>query len=90
MAEGDATLLTSGQDNGSGADDALFLKRFSGEVLAAFDEVNMSMDKHNVRNIDSGKSAQFPATWKATASLEGHRFLPHRWCGTGRPGHQPL
>jgi hypothetical protein len=68
MAEGDATLLTSGQDNGSGADDALFLKRFSGEVLAAFDEVNMSMDKHNVRNIDSGKSAQFPATWKATAS----------------------
>lgn len=63
-----ATVLGHGADNGGGTDDELFLKVFSGEVLAAFDEVNMTMDKQMVRNIKSGKSAQFPATWKATAS----------------------
>lgn len=63
-----ATVLSHGQINGAGDDDALFLKVFSGETLAAFDEVNMAMDKHMVRNISSGKSAQFPATWKASAA----------------------
>jgi len=62
------TVLGHGENNSSGTDDDLFLKIFSGEVLAAFDEVNMAMDKHMVRNITNGKSAQFPATWKATAS----------------------
>jgi hypothetical protein len=62
------TVLTGGQDNGTGADDALFLKKYSGETMAAFDEANMAMDKHVVRSISNGKSAQFPATWKATAS----------------------
>jgi hypothetical protein len=62
------TVLTGGQDNGAGADDALFLKKYSGETMAAFDEANMAMDKHVVRSISNGKSAQFPATWKATAS----------------------
>jgi hypothetical protein len=68
MAEGDAVVLGHGQINGAGDDDAIFLKLFSGEVLSAFDEANMAMDKHQVRNISQGKSAQFPATWKATAS----------------------
>ena len=39
---------------------ALFLKVFSGEVLTAFEEYNMFLDKHNVRTISSGKQAQFP------------------------------
>lgn len=62
-----ATVLTLGQINGGGATDALFLKMFSGELLTAFEEANVVMDKHTVRNIKAGKSAQFPATWKVSA-----------------------
>lgn len=62
-----ATVLSIGQINGAGATDALFLKVFGGEVLAAFQEANKVMDKHTVRQISSGKSAQFPATWKVSA-----------------------
>jgi len=51
--------------NGTGADDALFLKQFSGEVLTSFTETNVMMERHYVRTISQGKSAQFPATWKA-------------------------
>lgn len=63
-----ATVLSIGQVNGSGATDALFLKVFGGEVMTAFAENNVVMDKHMVRSIASGKSAQFPATWKVTAA----------------------
>lgn len=62
-----ATVLSFGQQNGAGATDALFLKVFGGEVLAAFEESNVVMDKHTVRTISAGKSAQFPATWKVAA-----------------------
>lgn len=62
-----ATVLSFGQNNGAGASDALFLKVFGGEVLAAFEESNVVMDKHTVRTISAGKSAQFPATWKVSA-----------------------
>lgn len=62
-----ATVLSVGQINGAGASDALFLKMFAGELLTAFDEANVVMDKHTIRNITAGKSAQFPATWKVTA-----------------------
>lgn len=62
-----STVLTFGQVNGAGATDALFLKVFGGEVLAAFEEANVVMDKHTIRTISSGKSAQFPATWKVSA-----------------------
>lgn len=57
-----------GMINGTGADDALFLKLFSGEVLTAFDETNVMMSRHLVRTIQHGKSSQFPATWKNSAS----------------------
>lgn len=63
-----ATVLATGQINGAGATDALFLKVFGGEVLTAFEEACVVMDKHTVRQISSGKSAQFPATWKVTAA----------------------
>ena len=55
--------------DGQGAADSrtLFLKVFGGEVLTAFTEKVIMLDKHNVRTIASGKSAQFPKTWKATA-----------------------
>jgi len=45
----------------------LFLRVFGGEVLTAMVEQVVTMDKHVVRTIESGKSAQFPKTWKATS-----------------------
>tara|TARA_B110000908_G_scaffold159994_1_gene202758 strand:+ start:187 stop:1149 length:963 start_codon:yes stop_codon:yes gene_type:complete len=47
---------------------ALFLKVFAGEVLTAFDEVNVMKDLHVSRTIASGKSASFPVTGKANAA----------------------
>lgn len=56
-----------GQENGSGAVDTLFLKVFSGEVLTSFDQSNVMMDKHMVRTITNGKSAQFPVMGRGSA-----------------------
>lgn len=56
-----------GQANLAGDPKALFLKVFAGEVLSAFRETNVFLAKTMVRTIASGKSAQFPATWKGTA-----------------------
>lgn len=46
----------------------LFLKVFGGEVLTTFREKTVALNRHVVRTISSGKSAQFPATGQATAS----------------------
>lgn len=48
-------------------DNALFLKIFAGEVLTAFEESVVMKDLHLVRSIKNGKSASFPAVWKASA-----------------------
>lgn len=63
-----ATPLRIGENNLGGTTDELFLKVFGGEVLTAFDEVNVMENLQVIRNIQSGKSAQFPATWKVNAS----------------------
>lgn len=57
-----------GQINAAGDENALFLKVYAGEVMTAFEETNVMGDKHVVRTITHGKSAQFPATWKADAA----------------------
>ncbi len=46
----------------------LFLKVFGGEVFAAFSAAVHTADKHVMREIASGKSAQFPKTWKVSAA----------------------
>jgi hypothetical protein len=57
----DAIASRLGQINGTGGsyanDNALFLKVFGGEVLTAFANKVVTMDKHMVRTISSGKSA---------------------------------
>lgn len=68
MAAPNMTVASPGQADGAGSALALYLKMFAGEVLAAFTETNVAMSRHTVRTISSGKSAQFPATWKATAA----------------------
>ena len=45
----------------------LFLKVFSGEVLVTFNAKTVLKERHRVRNITSGKSAQFAAIGKVSA-----------------------
>lgn len=63
----DATPTRTGQVNGAGDEFAIFLKVFSGEILAAFDEYNIMEALHMIKSITHGKSAQFPASGKVTA-----------------------
>lgn len=65
MADNTPTRL--GQANNAGADDALFLK-FYAETLGAFRRTTQFMDRHYVRTIAQGKSAQFPLIGRAGAS----------------------
>jgi len=62
-----ATPSRIGQQLGAGDARALFLKVFSGEVLTTFNAATIMKDKTRVRNISSGKSAQFPAIGKTIA-----------------------
>jgi len=64
----DATPNRLGQLNATGSTTAGFLEVFSGMVLEAFDRKQVTMDRHMVRTIKDGFSAQFPVIWKATAS----------------------
>ena len=47
---------------------AMFLKLFAGEILTAFEEQNVMLPVTTVRTINSGKTAQFPALGRTTAS----------------------
>lgn len=53
-----------GADNlATGTDDldrALYLKLYAGEVITSFEKHTVTLDKHSVRTIASGKSSQFP------------------------------
>lgn len=62
------TVSNIGQNAGSGSTTASFLKIFSGEVITAFETANSTLDKHLVRTISSGKSAQFPVVGKVTTA----------------------
>jgi len=68
MANGDTSPSRVGQVNSAGAVDALFLKKFAGEILTTFEENNIFKGLHTIRTIESGKSAQFPVTGIASAN----------------------
>lgn len=63
----DFTRIQVGAANSAGAADALFLKVFGGEILAAFLNATVFDSRQRVRKITSGKSASFPATGRLTA-----------------------
>jgi hypothetical protein len=63
-----ATPSFAGQINGAGDELALFLKIWSGEVLTAFEQATAFLGRAMERTISSGKTAQFPATGRTTAS----------------------
>ena len=68
MANGNTSPSRVGLIEGGSDNDALFLKKFSGEILQTFEESNIFKPLHTIRTIDSGKSAQFPVTGIATAN----------------------
>ena len=72
-----------GQVNQAGATDAIFLKVFSGEVLMAFKESTTMLDKHTVRTIASGKSAQFPKMGRSS----GYYHVPGEELTVGSINH---
>lgn len=57
-----------GQAGLTGDTNALFLKVFSGEVMSTFNANTVMKEKTRIRSINNGKSAQFPAIGKTTAS----------------------
>ena len=84
MANGDTAPSRVGQINSAGDVNALFLKKFAGEILTTFEENNIFKSLHTVRTIENGKSAQFPVTGIASASYytpgqniadSGNRYL---------------
>ena len=68
MANGNTSPSRVGLIEGGSDNDALFLKKFSGEILQTFDESNVFKPLHTIRTIESGKSAQFPVTGIASAN----------------------
>lgn len=57
-----------GQNNLSGASDALFLDVFGGEVLTAFETEVKLKDKIRSRTLTEGKSARFPVMYRAVGN----------------------
>lgn len=75
----DTVVSRLGQTNGAGDPLSLFLKVFSGEVLAQFEKTVQFKDRHYIRSIKSGKSAQFPVIGRATAGYH----TPGAWIDAG-------
>ena len=63
-----ATVSRLGQADAAGDVQALFLKVFAGEVITSFETSTILKPLTRQRTIVSGKSAQFPAIYKASAS----------------------
>lgn len=71
MALGQASNPTrsgSGQSSSPVDSRSLWMDVFGGEVLTAFDNATVTLDKHTVKSLNGGaKSYRFPKTWKASA-----------------------
>ena len=58
-------MSRTGQADSTGSSTALMLTVYAGEVLTAFEQASITMDKHVIRSISSGVSVQFPLVWKS-------------------------
>ena len=63
-----ANVSEIGKVNNASTADALFLKVFAGEVLTSFEQTSVTADKHMLRTIANGKSAQFPVMGRSEAA----------------------
>ncbi len=77
-----ATVTFIGADNkvttDMAAERSLFLKMFAGEVLTAFPEFTIFVDKHKVKTATNGKSCQFPLIGRMPAAeyhIPGEQIL---------------
>ena len=61
-------MTRTGQKNSAGDSTALYLKLYAGEVLTAFEQASITMDKHVIRSISQGVSVQFPLIWKTSGA----------------------
>lgn len=61
-----ANISRPGLIEGNSDNFEIFLELFAGEVLERFNKKTVAMPRHMVRTIKHGKSANFPASWKAT------------------------
>lgn len=62
MTAANATVMGADNlDTGTDAKDrALYLKLYAGEVITSFEKHTVTLDKHTIRTISQGKSAQVP------------------------------
>lgn len=86
MAHPATNLSRVGQINGAGADDALFLKQFGGEILTEFEEATVFKNRHFVRQIKNGKTAQFPLIGTVTSSYH----TPGDWIDGASVNHAEI
>ena len=63
-----AVPASIGRINAANAEDALFLKVFGGEVIAAYEQSSVTQGADMVRSISSGKSATFPVIGRTAAA----------------------
>jgi hypothetical protein len=68
MANGNTSPSRVGLIVGGSVNEAVFVKKFSGEILQTFEESNVFKALHTIRTIENGKSAQFPVTGIASAA----------------------
>jgi hypothetical protein len=54
------TVSFAGKANNTGSATALFLSLYAGEVLTAFEQANVTYDKHIIKSIPHGVSTRFP------------------------------
>lgn len=70
MAFGDASSpVRFGKGQSNPVDNrSLYLDLFGGEIITAFDNATVTLDKHTIKSLSGGaKSYRFPKTWKAEA-----------------------
>jgi hypothetical protein len=54
------TVSFTGKANNTGSATELFLSLYAGEVLTAFEQANVTYDKHIIKSIPHGVSTRFP------------------------------
>lgn len=64
----DVTVAQPGLIQGTSDPLGLYLKVYAGETITAFSRASVTMGRHIVRTISSGKSAQFPVFGRADAA----------------------
>lgn len=64
----DVKVANPGLVEGGGDNLAMYLKVFAGEVITAFERSAVAINRHMVRTIENGKSAQFPVFGRAKAA----------------------